>query len=546
MNKKIIALGMATLAGVSFLAGYTQTQQGFTQEQLDAASSAGYQEGLAKGKLTVSTPSDVVVDITTDNQAAIDSALGTFKTENPGWEVAPADLATLKDKAAKYDAGIVPTVTTGGVVVTDGISSESYSVELGGALGLLTVNHKDLKSLIDRKIEFMDEDYTVKESIIFSDEAVVCVNGVVGCDEEAEVPYLLLPEGSLQYQVEVASALDLSEISLDETLSLPFLGKDLLITSWEDGQVQYAQGEKFDIFTATSRTFTFDGKVFEVKAVYDDKVLITGEGATQVIDESSSEKLGDYSIYVSDVANDESNDWVSLRIAKEDAYKEIENGDEYKLDDRFVWVVGGHTLGLALNERLDEINDGALKVGDSFDFLGRFKVENAGFDEPIAYIAFDFAPRQFGLHDVQSFRIKTTADESLVLGEEELKEVFITENGTYYKDSEGDEQFVAEFPTLVNDEVEYEVTMAEGKIVVGDVVVSYTYDESHKKYILGSEYAKSEDSEITIGEYYISDKDTVKWLSADGVKVSTPHDKDEFSIELPSEEVKQEIVVSTY
>lgn len=462
-----------------------------------------------------------------------------------------------------------------------------FTIALGAPVGEAVLDHTDM-ALVESELTFQGEKYDYHEEVVISPDVKVLVNTVPGADKAFVEPHVIFDdEGAMSYTVSLDEELE-DEISVEHPLDLPFLNGKLSIVDWDGLSIKVANGLEYNVEMANGNTVEFDGKTFKLDVFADGKVRVTVDGVGTSVHEGDSADIGDYSVFVKEVCYDEreaGHDIVSLRIAKTDALKVIENGDEYEPDEDFEWVITESSVGLKYVGEFDEKDEGALAVGESFDFLGKFKLVNVGFDEKVEYAKFIFSPKE--IEDEATLRLQASKSNSIELDGHEYEEVFITPTGTWFKNDDNDYEKVDMLPTLVNGDLSHAVTWTpaiagvEGVpgtpavagywsgwppvwhpavpavpaveeieavpsvVHIGDLAIEVSYDAENNEFFLGEEAEESEANEVSIAGFSVSDKDTEDWMSTDGWKVRVEEDSDKVTFEMPDEEVEQKIVVGS-
>lgn len=448
-----------------------------------------------------------------------------------------ADELKLKELAAKKELDFEQ-------------SGKSFSIALGAPVGEAILDHTDMSSLKDAKLSFRGEDYDFHEELVVSPDVQVVVNSIPGADKLFAEPHVIFgDDGAISYSVVVDDEFE-DDIDVAHPLNLPFLNDVLSIARWDESSIKVANGLEFNVDMSQGNLVKFEEKEFKVDVFADGKVRVALGGAGVTVEEGDTAELGEYSIFVREVCYDEreaGHDLVTLRIAGKDAIKEIENGDEYEPNDKFEWVVSSNSVGLRYVDNFDEKDEGALAVGESFDFLGKFKLVNAGFDENVKYGKFVFSPKE--VEDKATFKVEGFSDDSIELDGEEYKEVFVRPDGTFYKNDDGDYVFLnGEYPTLVNGDKEVELEWTEDGeyMLLGKLAAHVGYNVEDNELFLGDEQEESEKNELLLDEFGISDKDQEDWMALDGSKVKVEEDKDKFTLELANEDdVEQKVVIGS-
>lgn len=200
-----------------------------------------------------------------------------------------------------------------------------------------------------------------------------------GDEEFGSDVVLLMPEddGDFGFDFTFEEDLDFGNWVNDSTdndpVTLPFLGKDLVITAATATSITAFAGDKFQLRLGDSVSGVCGGKTVTVLGVGTDDALLEVDGVSDSIDEGDRERISGCEIYVDDVfdSDDDANDRALLVIESGtgEAINTYSNGEEYigEDDDEYLW--SWHLAGLNTNSptiavRLNENFD----VGEEDDF----------------------------------------------------------------------------------------------------------------------------------------------------------------------------------
>ena len=139
-----------------------------------------------------------------------------------------------------------------------------------------TLSDREVKTLFDGEVEFDDENYDVEE--------IVILNGleVLANEKDFEgIPYLVIPKDSIEYKVVFDDTLNISEIDEDETLVFNFLGFEVKLSKWDNGEITFSKGKMYPLNEGES--VVVDGKTILLDMVLEDAVYVkVGEESKKV------------------------------------------------------------------------------------------------------------------------------------------------------------------------------------------------------------------------------------------------------------------------
>jgi hypothetical protein len=363
-------------------------------------------------------------------------------------------------------------------------------IELGSAV-TETLSDKEVK-LFDGQVIFDDDEYDVEEYFKLSG-VKVDINGV----DYGANPYVVLPENSLSYWVNIDDSLDLSDISKDEPLKVSFLGKEVKISEWDGDKVTFSQGSP--VYLNEGETYTFHGMEVKVFAVFDGAAVIKVGTEQKKVYEGNSQKINGVDVYVDEVSYQNYAGGVhavSLDLG-EDVLKTIEDGEEYADDSVWEWTVSGHQLGIKLVEAYNDLDEDEeyqpLAVGKSISLPNDFlTLSFKGLDE-VDYKKVSFE------EDTKDGNTYVEVKGLFEFNMEDYDRLYVNAVGIY------DEDLV-----LLGSEVEVQGTESKLKLVGTDLVV--------EGYVLPIDFSK-----VVVDGVDVSGKD-VKVLSKFGIVSSVPED----------------------
>jgi len=276
-----------------------------------------------------------------------------------------AEKAELDDKVASLETELADMVKADIVETAEAeVIANSYLIDevaLDGDFAI-ELDNDDYDKLVYTDVEYGSDIYVAEELLtLYAD-----VKPVLNIDDfDGEIAVEVSSENSIVYLVELDESINLSE---DEDLKIPFLGKELNIISYDGTDLEYRVSEKFS--GEIGSVITVEGKSITIKGVNDDsdKVLLIVDGEYGMIDEGDNERINGIEIYAENIIASGDFSYVELYIGT-DISETIADGDEYEADERFEWIVVGDgnelvAVGLQLVERYDD-DDEVLLVGNS-------------------------------------------------------------------------------------------------------------------------------------------------------------------------------------
>ena len=210
------------------------------------------------------------------------------------------------------------------------------------------LSDREVSKLLDTKVEFDGEDYDIEESINLTKMQVKANK-----DDFDGDAYLIIPEGSVEYNVLLDSDLNTSLISDDTPLEFSFLGKDVKITEWDNDRVTFTQGKQ---------VFLKEGESAEgvtLTAVLDNAVYVQVGDESKKIGKGSIGKFNDLEVKVEDTVYQA---WegglqsAELTISN-DVKETVDSGDEYADSSIWKYKISPHSIGLILSEEYTELRD---------------------------------------------------------------------------------------------------------------------------------------------------------------------------------------------
>lgn len=419
-------------------------------------------------------------------------------------------------------------------------------LDLGASLSDTTLDHNDLEFLEEGEFKFDGDTYEFEERLELTSDLGV-ETSLSGDEDFADKAALVFDsEESIVYKFVVEESFDYTEISEDEPLRIKLLGKPYTIIDMDASSMTVVEGTEYGLKEGAS--VEHDGKTIKLELVaVNDKVYVTVDGVAVVVDEGDSEEVAGLSIRADDVLYSEKGGWATLTVSKTDAEREIDNGDEYvDGDDKFEWVIETsgtdlESIGIVYTEQANDADETVLMPGGKFSFAGLFDI---GFDYESDYDYRDFELDfdEATTSDIPSVRFVAHDGKDLVLGDEELEEVWFDGTSYYYKDENND--WVTDSLNdleLENDDMSYVVSYVGTDLFVGpiklDLSGGFTY--------FGAFDEEAEATDLMVGASSLGKRDQDVLLT-DGTIIDAPEnglDNDKVSFMMPSDTVKALISV---
>ena len=486
----------------------------YTVEEIQALEDASYNEGVGS------------VDITTDNQGAIDTAIAALPV---------TDVTT-------------PVVDETPV---EEVQTEKYSTDLNLGDDIeLNLDDNDVEGLVDSSVEFDDQNVDVKEYIVSTSDLQVGYSGSNSYEEDFGVnPYVVaLTRNAVGYELVFENDVELDQISEDTPLEVSFLGKDMSITNADD--------ESITFFTSPSQylkvndVVTSDEKTLTLLDVSEDAIMVDVNGVTSVVNEGTTKTVNGLKIYVeSTFARSTKAESSAVLVFGTDSKQTINSGDYYGDDELWVWNIetdGSNLLSLSviLDEKFNKLDSDikALGVGECLSFPEEYvKLCFTKTNEP-DYTNLDIA---FDEIDVEGTDVKVvairTSDDVFEVGSENLNEIFVGSDGTIYYEDGNDYVATSSTEALINlNDAEYILSFESGQIVITDEDSNWiTIDTNIDNQRLGDVENDAEISDVLYNGAEIGTKDNI--LTAFGVKmlsIESNAESDEVELALPDEKLE--------
>ena len=435
--KKLAAIGTICLLGATvFLAGCGVDEEIHNKALADLADVEAKALALEEAKAQLE-----------EGKALSDEQVASLEQEK---EALNADLESYKLEISEKDAEIA---AFNAEVAAEEASYKIDELELGAEFDKI-LTEKEL-DLVDGEVEFDDEDYEVEEFVF--------VAGKIAINEEdfKENAYLQLAEGSVQYFVQFEDSLDVSEISSDDPLEFSFLGEDVKIVSWDEGEVEFSSGVEY--YVVEGGSIPLAGEVqLEMSVVLDEAVVIKIGDVSEKINLGDVEEVNGYEVRVNEI--DYQAYAGGIHAAEIDVGEEvkvvIEDGDEFNEDEKWEFFMGDHILGVKLVEEFMEVDEDedyqALAYGEELKLPKDFAVMSF---EPLSEEVYHKYTFELEEKDGDDY-IEVKGD--FVFGLEDYEKLYVKADGIYDEDLElldGD---------VALDDVDFNLEIGEGVLSIGE------------------------------------------------------------------------------
>ena len=538
--KKMVAIGMVGLIAAFSLASCTQQQPQLTKE--DVAKQLVDLE-IKNKQTTEKAVTDAVAGVITalsdaqkarDEQVAID-----YKAELDKEKQAKADLQKQLD--AKVEEKVKVEVS----------APANYEFKLTDDLGLNayipgdTYTHSDLSKLYDGEVEFDHDNYDVRETVTLAANSVRLVTSLTYDEDFKNEPYLVFDqEDSIKYNYIFDDPVPYAGISEDEPLELSFLGKKLKIIDADANSITIRSGAELTGKEGDSLVATGFNPV-TVDAIAEDRVQVTVDGVTEVIQEGNAKKVNGVDITVDEIFYKNfagANNFVTLVIG-DDVEKSIDSGDDYvEDDDTFQWEIvtsSGNLdrISVVYHPKADDLDDDepVYKVGQELKFPNNFLVFDFKYDGDFSNSKYEVSFTEVTSSDVKVAKIKSLDGKFLKVGTEDLDVAYTNGTSTFYKDTDNDWVTTTNPIKIDYKENEFTVSYAANYLTVAGVEIN-TADFVK----LGSVEDEAETADVKVGATNLGTREEDVLLTS-GVVVYTVEsnaDKDEVKIAVPSDTVE--------
>lgn len=498
--KKIMVTSAITvgLVGASLLGGCAP-EVGMTQAEYDVLIGAAKMEGKIAGHDEAFEEGKASVDITSDNEGVIQEAIQPKLDKIEKQQLIIEDYKQAEEEVAAQEAGyLIDDIAIGG----------DFDEEL---------SDREVATLFDGKVRFDGDNYDVEE--------VVTIIGSVDINEEDYngATYLAFEEEGLSYLVIFEDELKTNKIDEDETLKFEFLGEEVEVSDWDGDEVTFTIGEPITI--KELQTITVGDKQLTATAINKEYAYITVDGSSARIEAGETQEVGGVEVSVKEVLDFEVGevdpdgvqrvDFAIIRVG-EDVLFEVEAGDEYDPDERFVWVIDENSIGLTLDVEYNDLDDDErpLAVG-----------ERLGLPNDYVKIVYDGLTAE----DMEEVTLEEDDDYDVEVrgnfkqGTKDYDRIYINASGIYDED---DDLIHASEIEIDNTELLLENTGT--KVKIGNVKIPFALDS------------------VKVAGEDISSFDEGDYITEYGIVIDNPEDSvddNEFVLEIPEEERTAEATV---
>jgi len=424
-------------------------------------------------------------------------------------EALSVDLESYKLEVSEKDAEIA---AFNAEVAAEEASYNIDELELGSSFSeILTDKELDL---FDGEVEFDGEDYEVEEYVL--------VSGKVALNEEdfGSEAYLQVDEDGLQYFIQFEDSLDVSEISSDEPLEFSWLGEDVKVVSWEDGEVEFSSGVEYYMVEGGKIPIA-GGNELELFMVGDDYVVVKVGNDTDKISEGDVGEVNGYEVRVDEISYQAYAGGVHAAEISvgEEVRSELEDGDEFMNDEKWEFFMGDNLLGVKLVEEFSEVDEDedyqALAYGETLSLPNDFAQMSF---EPLSeeeYHKYSFELEEKGGDDY----VEVKGD--FVFGLEDYDKLYVKADGIYDEDLElldGDVSL---------DDVELNIEVDGDELVVGDFKLKLDFSAVE---LDGVDVSGKDEDVLSVYGMVLENPDDS--LEDEKVKLSIPEEKIEATVKV--------------
>jgi len=530
--KKVGAVvGAAVVVGSLGLAGHNTSKASNLAEDL-----AELQSKISSGELV---PADSI-DLTVDNQAAIDEALKNVdltQDNDAAIREAMQQLAE-ENEALEFDEESGKVVLASPAVTGESVENLENAFTLNdvsfGDSFNVEIDSDDLVKLFSGDVSFDDDDIEVEEVVKLMDGAKIAFSGSSEFSKSlGALPQLvMLNRNSLVHGFEIKDELDLDKISVDKPLKLPFLnGEELKIVELGDDSMVIQAGKEF--LLEAGESVDVEGKSVKLVLVGDDSIAVEVDGKKVLVDKDSDSEVEGLKVLVLDTfRSDNPREGMANLLIGKDTYKEVSNGDGFDNDDSseadWVWMVSPEFIGVKYNKILNEDGE-ALKPGDKLVTPGGVSVSIVHKEESKIGLDLDFDEVEIDevLEPVLRLQLSGDKFEFTMDDKEERSDKLYFDCSSFYALDDNELKVVSEISIRKT-----------GDIVDSDLVLHGVDIDVN---CVDQEFSKLELNGLDLSN---RDEDT---LGDDGLvvkAVSDLEDADEVSLLIPKEQEKVDLVFS--
>ena len=396
-------------------------------------------------------------------------------------------------------------VTEEGVFLEDSFTNKVYS-------------DREIETLFDGKVEFDGEDYDAEETLNVT-------NLILKANDFDGVPYLIVPENTIEFKLVFEDNLNTSLISEEETLEFNLLGEEVEVSEWKVDEITFTKGK--EVILKTEESIVVEDKSVVLKYVTDDAVYVEVGGVGKSIDEDETRTVNGVEIKVKDVFASSSYSVATLVVGTE-IEKTISDSDEYAEDSIWEWVITNNSIGLTLVEDFTELDEdfNALSIGEKVSLPNNYAC--VLFDSIIEENSEEYT---FELDD-DFVKVKGNFESGI----EDYGEIYVYTDGSIYED-DNLEDYISEQVKLGNTDLI--LSADDSRILIQDSV------SKDKLVYLGLNLTQIKVDKIENGWKNITSKDE-DFLTNYGILVENPEDSIEdeyFKINVPEEKLEATVSV---
>ncbi len=245
------------------------------------------------------------------------------------------------------------TVQVADKVVTEVKEALGYMIDnvFLSSVTVETLSDREVSTLFDGEVEFDGTDYDAEEVIDLSNMEVL-----VNEDDFEGTPYLVIPKSSIEYSIVFENSLNTSAITSEETLVFNFLGNEVEVSSWDGNEITFSQGEEH--YLTNEDSVVIDNKTFILTNVLEESIYVSVDGVSKKIDEGETKTVNGLQVHVKDVIYSTIGPVLQASVVLgEDVTKTVVDGDEYKEDSIWDYVITANSIGIVLDEEFNELDD---------------------------------------------------------------------------------------------------------------------------------------------------------------------------------------------
>jgi len=221
---------------------------------------------------------------------------GVYDTSNVfvvGDNALAADTAGMADIVAGLQFEAKTKVSSGGTSVSI-VGGESKQIPLGFEVANSTATEyfdaenqdDEVSSLLDSSVTFKGESYNFEEVLKFNSLGPVIKTGVDDDDYGTDV-YMEVPKNRIQYYINFKEAINLSETSTTDPLTLDFLGKTLKIVGVDASNNKITAFTGDEYYIKEGESVEVDGKTVTLVAVGSSSIIVDVDGTQKSISSTS-------------------------------------------------------------------------------------------------------------------------------------------------------------------------------------------------------------------------------------------------------------------